>query len=133
MSAKQLLHSYYTALFQLPRLPEFAIRRGVFERVLNPAPYRTERDKINGLELYRANLLASLRRPRPQPIDIPVQVVALEDDAFLTPQICLEAPAPYVRDLRTRTIPGDHWLISSQPAVVAELVTRFVDELPTAG
>jgi pimeloyl-ACP methyl ester carboxylesterase len=130
-SAKQLVHSYYVALFLLPRLPEFAIRRGVFDRGLDAAPYRTERDKINGLELYRANVLAALRRPRPQPIDIPVQVVALEDDAFLTPRVCLEAPAPYVRNLRTRTVPGDHWLISTKPAVIAELVTRFVDELPT--
>ena len=131
-SVKQLLHSYYIALFLMPRLPELAIRRGAFERVLDTAPYRTERDKINGLELYRANILSSLRRPRPLPIDIPVQVIALEDDAFLMPRVCIEAPAPYVRDLRTRTIPGDHWLISTRPAVIAELVTRFVDEVPTA-
>lgn len=128
-SVRQLLHSYYIALFLIPRLAEAAIRRGVFDRALNSGAYRTEHDKINGLELYRANVLRTLRRPRPTQIDVPVQVIALEDDAFLIPQICLEAPAPYVRELRTRTIPGGHWLISEQPAVIAECLRAFVGHL----
>ena len=132
-SARQLLHSYYIALFLLPRLPEAAIRGGVFDRALDEAPYRTTHDKINGLELYRANVVGSLRRPRPKPIDIPVLVIALADDAFLTPRVCLEAPAPYVRDLRTRTIAGGHWLISEQPAPVAALVSEFADSVPATG
>jgi pimeloyl-ACP methyl ester carboxylesterase len=127
-AAKQVLHSYYIFLFLLPRLPEAAMRRGVFDRVLDEATYRTDHDKINGLELYRANVLAALRRPRPQPIDIPVLVVALEDDPFLTPQVCLEAPAPYVRDLHTRVVPGGHWLMTEQPRVLADLVNEFVAE-----
>lgn len=128
-AARQLLHSYYIFLFQLPRLPEAAMRRGVFERVLDEAPYRTEHDKINGLELYRANVLSSLRRPRPKPIEIPVLVVVLERDAFLIPQVCAEAPTPFVRDLRTRTLAADHWAISSQPAAVAALVREFIADL----
>jgi pimeloyl-ACP methyl ester carboxylesterase len=129
VAAKQLLHSYYTVLFQVPGLAEAAMRSGLFDRVLDDPAYRTEHDKINGLQLYRANVLSSLRRPRPEPIEIPVLVVVLEKDPFLIPRVCVEAPAPYVRDLRTRTISGGHWAISSQPAAVGALVTEFVDEV----
>lgn len=125
-SARQLLHSHYVLVFQLPRLPELAIRRGFFDRQLDPAPYRLERDKINGLELYRANVLKSLRSPQPAQIDVPVLVLALEDDAFLIPQVCLEAPAPYVADLHSRRMRAGHWAISDQPAAVAEHVRDFV-------
>jgi pimeloyl-ACP methyl ester carboxylesterase len=128
-SARQFLHSYYIFLFQLPRLPELSIRRGFFDRQLDPAPYRLERDKINGLELYRANVLSSLRRPRAAAIEVPVMVLALDNDQFLIPQVCREAPAPYVRELRTRTIPGGHWLVSEQPGVVAGHLREFVGSI----
>lgn len=131
-SMKQLLHSYYVALFQLPRVPELAIRRGVFDRALDDATYRAEHDKINGLELYRANVMRSLRRPQPKPIDVPVLVIALEDDAFLIPRVCLEAPAPYVHALRTRTLAGGHWLISEAPNAVAEVVREFITPIEAA-
>ncbi|MDT7575190.1 MAG: hypothetical protein QOH17_1523, partial [Pseudonocardiales bacterium] len=144
-SARQLLNSYYIGLILLPRLPEAAIRRGLLDRALaaanrrtgssgssgtEPAPSRSIDDKINGLELYRANIGSPLaRRPRPQQIDIPVCVIAIEDDAYLTPRLCLEAPAPYVRDLHTRTISGGHWVVSREPALVATCLREFVAAL----
>jgi pimeloyl-ACP methyl ester carboxylesterase len=115
----QLAHSYYTLLFQIPRLPEAAINRGVLDRAVGR---RDRSDAINGLNLYRANMFDRLRRPRPAMIDVPVTVIAPQDDPFVTPRFAAEAPAPFVRDLSTQVVPGGHWIVAKQPAAVAEQV-----------
>src|SRR3954463_4606689 len=106
-SLRQLGHSYYVGLFQIPGLPELAIRRGLLDRGLErisarspggagrtAMPARTEADKLNGLQLYRANVVGRLRRPRPVPADLPVQLVVPEQDPFVTPALALGSPPP---------------------------------------
>jgi NAD(P)-dependent dehydrogenase (short-subunit alcohol dehydrogenase family)/pimeloyl-ACP methyl ester carboxylesterase len=122
-SARQIAHSYYTLLFQLPALPEAAIRAGVLERTVGE---RSRSDQLNGLNLYRANLRGALGRPRPRHIDVPVQVIAPRDDPYIRPETATEAPVPYVRNLRTRVIPGGHWVIATRPDVIAECVREFI-------
>ncbi len=119
---KQLAHSYYTLLFQLPRVPEAAIRRGLLERTVGK---RSRTDQVNGLNLYRANMFAALRAPRPQSIDIPVQVIAPGADPFITPVCATEAPAPFATNLRTRLIEGGHWVVKDDPALIADHVRDF--------
>lgn len=141
-ATRQLAHSYYIGLFQLPGLPELAARTGVLDRVAAVAetrsrsaqasdttPRRTEADRINGLQLYRANMAGHLARPRSRQIDVPVQVLAPRQDPYVTPALAVEAPAPYVTDLRTRSIAGGHWVVSGRPDVIARCVTEFVDQL----
>lgn len=113
---RQLAHSYYTLLFQIPGLPEIAIRRGVLDRAIGP---RSRSDAVNGLNLYRANMFERMRRPRPAPVEIPVTVIAPDADPFVTPDLATQAPAPYVRDLTTHVVPGGHWIVTEQPAAVA--------------
>ncbi len=144
-SARQLLGSSYIALFQVPGLPEKLLRGagndrlsaaisriGRTARASGDVPPRTEANKINGLELYRANMLRHVGRPRPQHTDIPVQVLAPAGDLFVTPAMQTEAPRPYATNLRTRTIAGGHWVVSHQPDVIARLTTEFI-ELVEAG
>jgi pimeloyl-ACP methyl ester carboxylesterase len=119
---RQLSHSYYTVLFQVPRLPEFAIRRGVFDRAIGK---RSHGDQTNGLNLYRANMFAALRGPRPARIDIPAQVIAPGADPFVTSVFAAEAPAPFVTNLTTRLIEGGHWIVKDDPAVIAGFVRNF--------
>jgi pimeloyl-ACP methyl ester carboxylesterase len=119
---RQLAHSYYTLLFQVPGLPEFAIRRGVLDRALGRHDARGRADQANGLNLYRANMFASLRRPAPARIDLPVQVITPLDDPFVTPALAAEAPRPFVADLRIESVPGGHWVVNSHPQLLVDLV-----------
>jgi len=128
-SARQLAHSTYIALFQLPRLPELAIKAGLFERALEPASYRTRPDELNGLKLYRANMLARATRPRPARITVPVQLVVLEQDAFVTPELAVGAAQPWVAELSVHRLPAGHWAVSSQPEAIAGLVREFAAQV----
>jgi len=130
--AWQLGHGYYLLLFQLPWLPELGWRTGVFDRLMGRRS-RTDgqglADKINGLELYRAN-----RRPRRSPAalartDIPIQVLAPTADPFVGLPLQTEAPAPYTSDLRIHSMPGGHWIMQRHPDLVAQACADLVDEV----
>ncbi|MEO9139087.1 MAG: alpha/beta fold hydrolase [Jatrophihabitans sp.] len=141
-SLNQLRHSYYIAVFQLPGLPERAIRSGVLDRLLARTQRgagraaatmgsieRPEADKINGLSLYRANMIARLSRPNPIPTKIPVQVIVPDADAFVTTDLAIEAAKAWVENLSTATVPGGHWVLSEQPQVIVELVLGHIDSV----
>lgn len=139
-SLNQLAHSYYIFLFQLPGLPEFVARSGFLDRMAVAAdrrfrsaaavegePPRGEADRINGLSLYRANMLGKLGRPNPVRTSVPVQVIAPRNDAFVTPDLALEAPRPWVDNLTVRTVAGGHWVVSERPDVIARMTSEFID------
>jgi pimeloyl-ACP methyl ester carboxylesterase len=137
-AVRQLVSSYYTVLFQVPRLPELAARAGILDRALalttrgstaSAAPHRTKADWINGLQLYRANRARAVSAASPRRIDVPVQVLVPRGDAFIRPELAMQAPLPYVTNLRTELLDGGHWLICSSPDVVAERVHAFIEEL----
>jgi len=129
---RQLGHSYYLLVFQLPVLPEWGWRSGVFDRLLGGSATGQRRlaDKINGLQLYRAN-----RRPRRSSAavvartDIPVQVLAPTGDPFVGQPLQTEAPAPYASDLRIHSVAGGHWIMQRHPEVVAQACADLVDEV----
>jgi pimeloyl-ACP methyl ester carboxylesterase len=126
----QLAHSSYIPFFLLPVLPEWGWRSGVTDRLLGAAaasPHRLP-DKLNGLQLYRANLLRVERRA-PRPIEVPVQVLAPSRDRYVGVRLQLEAPRPYVRRLHGRTVDAGHWLPVTKPDVVATAVTEFIADL----
>lgn len=139
-SARQLIASSYIAMFQIPGLAERLLRRDGDDRVTaalgrigrsvrasGDIPARTEANKINGLNLYRANMLRHVSRPRPQRTDIPVQVLAPVKDPFVTPALQTEAPRPFTANLRTRRIAGGHWVVSHRPDVIARLTMEFIE------
>lgn len=134
---RQLAHSYYVLLFQAPVLPEAAIRAGVLERALArtaPAVPRSTDDAVRGLKLYRANMRhaaalgASARPPR---ITIPVQVIAPRNDPFVTVDLAVQAPQTWVEHLSTHVVAGGHWIVSDQPAIIAELIANMPGSAPT--
>jgi pimeloyl-ACP methyl ester carboxylesterase len=136
-SARQLAHSYYIALFQLPGLPEFAARHGLLDRATRRGtrraaatpvePPRSEADKVNGLSLYRANMIGRMTRPQPVPASIPVQVIVPDRDPFVTTDLAVQAAKPWVADLTLRPISGGHWVVSERPDVIARLTSEFID------
>ena len=137
---RQLIDSSYVVLFNLPVVPEWLWRKGFLDRALaakakipsaetgtGAAPARPLSDKINGLNLYRANMLGRLARPRPRRTAVPVQVLAPTHDPFVSPVLQAEAPAPWASDLRVATIAGGHWIIVTDPEVVATHVYELID------
>ncbi|WP_127784439.1 SDR family oxidoreductase [Rhodococcus sp. X156] len=140
--ARQVLHSTYIGFFQLPLLPELACRAGVLDQMVeldirrhqSPSgrhvrPHRSTADKINGLQLYRANMGSRIGGPTEQRTDVPVQVLAPSGDSYVTAAMQTEAPAPWVSDLRTRTIAGGHWVVSSRPDVIARCTSELVEHV----
>src|SRR3954452_17466818 len=136
---RQLAHSYYIGLFQLPGLPELAVRRGLLDRGLAVStagsrsvaavdvdPRRTPAYKLNGINLYRANMVGRLSRPRPVPADLPVQVVVAEQDRFVTTELAVESARPWVADLTVQHLAGGHWVVSERPDLIARLTSEFI-------
>lgn len=141
---KQLLESYYIFFFQAPRLPELAWRSGAVDKMLAEATKigrpagvvpaetsRTDNDRINGIELYRANIMPRLLRPNPRRTSVPVQVIAPKQDIWVSHPLQTQAPAPYVSDLRVVTVDGGHWIVLDQPGLIADHVTSFISGLTT--
>jgi pimeloyl-ACP methyl ester carboxylesterase len=125
-SLRQLLASWYVLAFQLPVLPEAVLRRAPVERSAGGSFPRSEADKVNGINLYRANLPSALRRPRPPYVDVPTLVLVPEDDPFVRPATASQAPGPYVADLTVEHIPGGHWVVAEDPGLVADRVRAFI-------
>ncbi|TQL66897.1 pimeloyl-ACP methyl ester carboxylesterase [Nocardioides albertanoniae] len=125
-SLRQLAHSWYVFAFQLPLLPEAMVRSGVLSRFVGGRP-RPERDQVNGVELYRANFLGKLVRPEPRSTDVPVQVLAPRDDAYVTVPLQTEAPKAYASSLVTKAIDGGHWVVEKSPDLVADEIAAFIE------
>jgi NAD(P)-dependent dehydrogenase (short-subunit alcohol dehydrogenase family)/pimeloyl-ACP methyl ester carboxylesterase len=143
---RQLFDSYYIGLFHLPGAAEFGWRHGLTDRALAAAgrigrsarardiePNRSLDDKINGLQLYRANMRPRLARPQPQRVAVPVQVLAPSRDIYVSRALQFGAPEPYVSDLRTQVVAGGHWVVSDRPDVIAAAVRRFIEQIEQIG
>ncbi len=138
-SARQLLHSYYMFFFQLPALPERLVGLDFVERGITRVEMlgRTDAatatpvarglaDRTNGINLYRANVMHRVLRPKPQPTLVPTLVLAPVDDPFATVRVSTEAPVPFVDDLTVVEIPGSHWVVTARPDLVAMHVHEFI-------
>lgn len=121
---RQVAHSWYIGAFQFPVLPELMWRI----RPLRTRFGATYRDARNGIQLYRANMLRRLSRPSGRRASVPVQQVALTKDPFVTPGL-LESADPWCDRLWRRELAADHWAVRSKPAVVARLITEFIDHV----
>ncbi|MFI6543448.1 SDR family oxidoreductase [Streptomyces prunicolor] len=130
--------SWYVYLLHTPVLPELAWRGPlgkrwpkILERVekIPRGDYPTSslpQDAANGAWLYRDNVRARLRRPRPDAYaHAPVQLVTPLGDAFLSEKLYdeLELWAPgAVR----HTLQAKHWIPRTRPDQLASWITEFV-------
>jgi pimeloyl-ACP methyl ester carboxylesterase len=127
---RQLLHSWYAAAFQLPLVPELVFSRlgGRIRAVLE----RRERvnhwddttfsgDARNGLNLYRANRLEFRRSTTA----VPVQLIVPTKDAFITPAL-FDDVETFAPNLRRLDVVANHWVVQTQPQMVADAVRAFV-------
>ena len=134
--AGQLAKSWYIGFFQVPLLPELAWRgglgrrwgkmlaaSGIPPRPGHPADTITQ-DAVNGISLYRANMMNRMARPHPSKVDIPVQVVIATGDRFIAEQTQLSAKG-YVPRLWLRRTRAPHWVPRTHAAQLAEWITEF--------
>jgi pimeloyl-ACP methyl ester carboxylesterase len=135
---RQLAQSWYVVAFQTPAVPELVAGR--FTRQLRAAMARAQRlddhhwgdtfadDFRNGLNLYRANSL-SFRRDSTA---VPVQLVVPTKDSFVSPAVYADITA-FAPDVRRVDVVAGHWVVQSQPGVVADAVRAFVTEIEARG
>ncbi|WP_059005983.1 SDR family oxidoreductase [Streptomyces specialis] len=135
----QAAHSWYIAAFHVPALAPAVWRLGLAKRwgtVLHKAEGVRPRpghpqpglaaDAVHGIELYRANMLPRLRAPRSRPTPLPVQLITLSKDHYVSPALA-EGAAPWAPNLWRRTIPATHWsALLNKGATVARMVREFV-------
>ncbi|GEJ99582.1 SDR family oxidoreductase [Streptomyces sp. 1-11] len=130
--------SWYVYLLHTPALPELAWRGPLGKRwpkILE----RTEKvpsgdyptsslpsDAAHGAWLYRDNVRARLRRPRPDAFaHAPVQLITPLGDAFLSERLYDDLDA-WVPRLTRRTLPAKHWIPRTRPDQVSSWITEFV-------
>ncbi|MGI8700141.1 MAG: alpha/beta fold hydrolase [Nocardioidaceae bacterium] len=130
--AVQAMHSWYVLAFQVPLLPELALRRllrtpSAARRFLGSghAARTVARDAVHGVGLYRANLGGVAGDQARLHTDLPVQLVVPLQDAFLTPAVYDDLPR-YCSRLTRRDVDAGHWVQRSHPDEVAALVADFV-------
>lgn len=133
----QAIHSWYIFLFQAPLLAPTLWRAGLaqnwhnvlkkIEKVSNALPNVHQlADGVNGIQLYRANMLPRVLAPRERYTNVPVNLLVALDDHFVRPHLYnyLEDWAP---NLQRTEIQGGHWqLLLDQPAALADAIRRFV-------
>ncbi|MBB2908998.1 NAD(P)-dependent dehydrogenase (short-subunit alcohol dehydrogenase family)/pimeloyl-ACP methyl ester carboxylesterase [Streptosporangium becharense] len=146
--AGQLMRSWYIAAFQLPVLPEAALRlilpRGL-ERLVRAADGVAPRDghpadtvvqdALNGLGLYRSNMLTG-RRPAGSSgagstAETPVQLIEATRDPFVSSAL-LASTHRWAPELWHRRIPAGHWVQRSHPRTVARMIAEFAGHIEGA-
>jgi NAD(P)-dependent dehydrogenase (short-subunit alcohol dehydrogenase family)/pimeloyl-ACP methyl ester carboxylesterase len=136
--AGQLAKSSYIGFFQAPVLPEAVIRRvgrrgwgqvlrrqGVRPRDGHPAD-TMPRDAINGLNLYRANMLNGRSVDSPPRVTVPTQIIVCTRDRYLSPELA-RAHAEWVERPWVRRAPAGHWIHLTHPDLFSRWIAEFVD------
>lgn len=134
----QAVHSWYVWFFQVPVLPEFSWRlwvarawpfvlrrlEGVTPRDGHPADTLTS-DAVNGIGLYRANMLPRLMAPRERIARVPVQLITVTGDLYVTPGVAGSDLDRWVPELTRQTLSGRHWSVLDKRAT--DLIRDFAD------
>lgn len=136
---RQLVKSWYIVAFHAPALAPLAWRAILGPRwpvfyartedgrppAGHPAPTITK-DGVNGIGLYRRNMLERLLRPRYERVDVPlVQVGVTLRDAFIDPGVYADLPGR-MPELWIRRADAPHWIPIAHPDVVAGWVRDAV-------
>ena len=137
-AAGQLMHSWYIFLFQLPWVAPKMWQMGLgkaWPKLLENiegihadlSPTQTQ-DGVLGVNLYRANMLQRLLRPRRRMAQVPVQMLVAKKDNFVTPQMLTEL-SQWTPQLWRREINVTHWLQHSHPQQLANWIGEFVHHI----
>ena len=83
---------------------------------------------MNGLNLYRANVIPRLIRPAQRRTDVPVLAVSPDGDAFVTTPLQTDI-ARWAPNLTVKVVRGGHWMPRNDPGLVARLVLEHTRQV----
>jgi pimeloyl-ACP methyl ester carboxylesterase len=133
---RQGLRSSYLVAIHLPVLPD-TFWRTVGSRAWRRYLHRVEGvaddgrqptladDGRVGLQLYRQNVLRRLARPRSRATDVPVLLLTLTADRYVTP-VLSEDLERWVPNLTRRSLDAGHWAPRTHPEQVAAAIADHV-------
>lgn len=131
---RQTLKSWYIFFFHLPLLPELVWRCGgarawplwlrLTEHVQSPRDPAQTRNALNGLNLYRANFIERLRRPRARAAHAPVQFIVPLRDRYVGPALSLGLER-WLGDYTRETIDAGHWVVLRDAPGIAARIDAF--------
>lgn len=138
----QLSHSWYIGAFQLPVLAPLLWKAGlakawpqVLRRTekLHSEPSATQlQDGTHGIELYRANMLPCLLKPRERYTKVPVQLIVAREDNYVRPAM-LESLPQWTDRLWRRELDCGHWgPLLQHPDVTARWIREFIQHIDGA-
>ncbi|MDX1803914.1 MAG: SDR family oxidoreductase [Alcanivorax sp.] len=141
----QLGHSWYIGAFHLPGAP-LAWKAGLarlWPRLLQTTeqlhtdPSGTQlKDGTHGINLYRANMLPRLLKPRQRSTRVPVQQLQADHDNFVRPAM-LDSALPWTDRLWRRSLATGHWgPLLQYPDVTSRYIREFIkhiDGAPASG
>jgi pimeloyl-ACP methyl ester carboxylesterase len=131
----QRRRSWYIFAFHLPVLPAAAWRLGLARRwaavlfdteAIRVRPAATlPDDAVHGLQLYRANMLPRMLNPRIRRTRIPVQLITLTKDRYVSPELTQDLRR-WAPNLRRDEVDAGHWeALHAKPDVIASLIDAF--------
>ncbi|WP_280481063.1 SDR family oxidoreductase [Nocardia cyriacigeorgica] len=138
----QLASSAYTFFFMTPVLP-----RVVFGQLATEGRWRQlvglmnetsasnvalgstfRQDIVDGLLIYRANILPRMLAPRDRHTDVPVQLIVAGRDVAVRPA-GYDDERKWTSRLWRRDVPAGHWMPFSHPELLATATTELIDTL----
>ncbi len=135
---KQLTKSWYIVVFQLPFLaptvwqffkPEWwaNILEHLEQQSHLPLNKNIQHDGQHGVNLYRANFLPRLTRPRQRYAICPVQAIVLEQDKFVSPEL-VDEMEKWVEDFSRIQVNANHWAVLSKAQLIAGHIQQFIQQ-----
>lgn len=134
--SRQLANSWYIGMFHVPMLAPWVWRLGLgkaWPALLEksdgvseqPNPTQME-DGIAGIQLYRANMMSCLFRPRERYSNVPVQLLIPDRDPFISTAL-FEDIQRWVPNLWQKKLHASHWVPLSDPKRIAAHIREFVE------
>ncbi|WP_280492858.1 SDR family oxidoreductase [Nocardia asiatica] len=138
----QLLSSAYTLFFMTPVLPRAAFGLIGTERfwrqvvsVMNETAPSNVRlgptfraDLVDGLLIYRANIVRRMLAPRERRTEVPVQLIVAGRDVAVRPA-GFDDEHKWTERLWRRDVRAGHWMPFSHPELLATATTELIDTL----
>lgn len=135
---KQVVKSWYIAAFQLPFLAPTVWHFFTPERwgkILSrlekteslPLNQNISADGKHGVQLYRANFIPRLTRPRLRFAQCPVQAIVLNHDHFVSPELVDEI-SKWADDFERVALDANHWAVLSRAQEIAEYIQIFAQK-----
>ncbi|MFH5211876.1 SDR family oxidoreductase [Antrihabitans sp. NCIMB 15449] len=137
----QLLSSGYTFLFMTPALPKALFGLGneshwkTFLKVVEGTDSdrifladTLKQDLVNGLRIYRANIVQRIFNSRERETKVPVQLIVDTKDVAIRPA-GYDDESRWTERLWRRDVNAGHWVPFSHPQVLAQATIELIDAL----